>query len=454
MELTLKQLTEAIQPMSVSKACHKHIVNSVEFDTRHIVKNSLFVPLKGERDGHDFIDQALTQGASLVLTDRPLAEDIPFLQVRDTLEALQQLAKWYLKQVQPKVVAITGSNGKTTTKDMTAAVMATTYQTYKTQGNYNNHIGLPYTILHMPSDTEVLVLEMGMDHKGEIEVLSLIGEPDLAAITLIGESHIEYLGSRMGIAEAKMEIISGMSSEGILVIPNDEPLLKELIMDIEQTVETFGVDSEATISGSIETMSKTQTTFTTSLFPDVAFTIPVLGSYNVRNALIAVLLGHHLQVEPKKIQSGLATFALTKNRTEWLESKNGLAILSDVYNANPTATRLVLDAFSQLDVSGRKIVILGDMLELGKESSVMHEGLSEHISPEQIDQVFLYGPEMLVLYQSLKPMFGNNISWYDIEQKETLIDNVCQYVTIEDTVFLKGSNGMKLIDVVSKLLEV
>ncbi|MGY3765519.1 UDP-N-acetylmuramoyl-tripeptide--D-alanyl-D-alanine ligase [Vagococcus vulneris] len=454
MMLTIDQIIEAVSPLYISTSCQTQSIQSVEFDTRKVVKDSLFIPLKGERDGHEFIPQAFENGAVLTLSERKLSENIPYLQVADSLAALQQLAKWYLKKINPKVIAVTGSNGKTTTKDMTAAILNTSYATYKTQGNYNNHIGLPYTVLHMPADTEMLVLEMGMDHKGEIDVLSMIGQPDIAAITLIGESHIEYLGSRRGIAESKMEIINGMSDKGTLIIPNDEPLLKELIMDLKQTVETFGMDTEATISGTIVASKKNQTSFTTSLFPGPVFTIPVLGTYNVKNALIAILIGYHCDISVEKIQEGLTHFDLTKNRTEWLHSSNGVEILSDVYNANPTATRLVLDTFSQLAANGRRIIVLGDMLELGSDSKKMHAALAEHIPHEKIQRVFLYGKDMEALYQELLPVFNESVTWYASEQKTDLIEAVQEYVLPKDMVFIKGSNGMKLIDVVNKLREV
>ena len=271
MNLLIKEIVAAVEGINYAQHLDDQTISSVEFDTRKVRENSLFVPLKGARDGHDFIPQAIDNGASLVLSEKELSEDIAYIKVEDTLIALQKLSRFYLEKSAPKVIGITGSNGKTTTKDMTAAVLSQAFKTYKTQGNYNNHIGLPYTILSMPEDTEMLVLEMGMDHKGEIEVLSNLATPDIAAITLIGESHIEYLGSRAGIAEAKMEITSGLKKEGILIIPNDEPLLKRLIVDISQEVESFGIDTQATLSASILSETKVDTQFETNLFEGEVF---------------------------------------------------------------------------------------------------------------------------------------------------------------------------------------
>src|SRR5699024_10419087 len=220
-------------------------ITALEFDSRKIKKGNLFVPLQGQRDGHEFIQQAQDNGAVATLWSRQdltPPKDLIVFNVTDTKKAFQKIAAYYRNKLNPKVVAITGSNGKTTTKDMTAAVLAQKYQTYKTQGNYNNELGLPYTILHMPDTTEVLVLEMGMDHAGDLTLLSAIGQPDVAAITLIGEAHIESLGSRAGIAQGKMEITKGLKKDGSLFVPAEEALLEPLVEKIQQKVRTFGLE--------------------------------------------------------------------------------------------------------------------------------------------------------------------------------------------------------------------
>ncbi|RHH70248.1 MULTISPECIES: UDP-N-acetylmuramoyl-tripeptide--D-alanyl-D-alanine ligase [Vagococcus] len=454
MNLSVREIVAAVNGVNHAIQHEDQCVESVEFDTRKVIENSLFVPLKGARDGHDFIPQAIESGASLVLSERELSEGVSYIKVEDTLVALQKLAQYFLEKVHPKVIGITGSNGKTTTKDMTEAVLSQHYKTYKTQGNYNNHIGLPYTILSMPEDTDMLVLEMGMDHKGEIEVLSNISKPDIAAITLIGESHIEYLGSRAGIAEAKMEITAGLKEDGVLIIPNDEPLLKRMIIDIPQTVDTFGVGTEATLSASILSETKVDTQFETNLFEGEVFSIPVLGGYNVKNALIALLIGHFFNVPVSKMKNGLATFDLTKNRTEWLKTNDGIDILSDVYNANPTAMKLVLDTFSALKLEGRKFIVLGDMLELGELSNQMHESVAEHISPKKIDQVYLYGEQMESLYNLLhERMPQGSIHFYRKTEKKEMMTHLSEKMQPKDTVFLKASNGMGLSEVVEFLLK-
>ncbi len=288
-------------------------------------------------------------------------KDFPVIPVADPLKAMQQLATYYLEKVGAEVVAITGSNGKTTTKDLTASVLSEKYKTYKTQGNYNNNIGLPYTILHMPQDTEKIVLEMGMDHANEITELSLIAQPKVAAITMIGEAHIENLGSREGIAKAKMEITDGLASDGLFVIPADEPLLTPYGEFVHNECTTFGIGN-GDVHAEVDTKGKAETDFVVEA---ETFTIPLPGSYNVTNALIAYTVGRFFGLSIAEIRQGLANVSMTQNRTEWLTAGNGASILSDVYNANPTAMGLVLDAFVKLPTEGRRIAVLADMLELG-----------------------------------------------------------------------------------------
>ncbi|MEG2645137.1 MAG: UDP-N-acetylmuramoyl-tripeptide--D-alanyl-D-alanine ligase, partial [Enterococcus sp.] len=350
MNFTTTIISKAVQGEVLTE--NEVTVTGVEFDTRKISNGDLFVPLKGQNDGHDFVSKAIENGAAATLWSNDPAtvpEGIAVILVNDTLAAFQALASYYLLEEHPDVIAITGSNGKTTTKDMTESVLSQKYRTYKTQGNYNNDIGLPYTILHMPEGTEKLILEMGMDHANEISVLSELAEPDVAAITIIGEAHIENLGSREKIADAKMEITTGLAPDGLLVIPADEPLLADRIRSLSQTIETFGIQ-QGDISATILNENKGATVFSVD---DSGYQIPLPGSYNVQNALIALAIGRWYGLDNEEIFQGLAYVQVTQNRTQWLKAKNGADILSDVYNANPTAMALVLDTFAKLPTEGR-----------------------------------------------------------------------------------------------------
>ncbi|MFV0557380.1 MAG: UDP-N-acetylmuramoyl-tripeptide--D-alanyl-D-alanine ligase [Enterococcus sp.] len=447
MNLTIKEIANALKLTEIND---ERQVSGMEFDSRNLSSNSLFVPLAGTRDGHEFIAAAIEKGAIATLWSRPIEEapeNIVVLPVTDVLAAFQELAKYYLKKVAPKVVGITGSNGKTTTKDMTEAVLAQKYQTYKTQGNYNNEIGVPYTIVHMPADCELLILEMGMDHAGDIELLSNLAQPDAAAVTIVGEAHIEYLGSRENIAKAKLEIASGLKPEGLLVVPANETLVTPLVAEYPQTITTFGIET-GDVAAKILSQDRTQTTFTVA---NAEFTIPVLGAYNVTNALIAYTFGQHFGLSIAEIQKGLATFELTKNRTEWLKAQNGADLLSDVYNANPTAMGLVLDTFAKLTTPGRKMAVLADMLELGTVSKEMHASMAEHLTDEYAI-VYLYGQEMTALFHTLTEKQSNlTVIHFEKANKAALIKMLQSELQPTDSLVLKGSNGMGLAEVVKSL---
>ncbi len=447
MKLTIKEIA---QVLGISGIVDEREISSVEFDSRKIEKNGLFVPLPGTRDGHDFVHAAKENGAIVTLWQKDRVEvpsDLVVLPVADVTKAFQILAQYYKQKIGPKTVAITGSNGKTTTKDMTASVLAQKYRTYKTQGNYNNDLGVPYTMLHMPDDTEVLILEMGMDHAGEIHFLSQLGQPDVAAITLIGEAHLENLGSRKNIAKAKMEIVDGLAKDGVLFVPADEPLLADLIAPISQGVQTFGL-AQGDLQATIINETSESTSFVVN---EETFVIPVLGGYNVKNALIAYGVGRYLGLSSEQIKNGLAQVELTKNRTQWLQAKNGAKLLSDVYNANPTAMRLVLESFGRLTLPGRRIAVLADMLELGPDSLAMHASMAEAIV-DRYDFVYLYGEQMQALANRLTELNVPH-AYFIPAQRQAFLEQVQQEIQPTDSVILKGSNGMQLSELVALLTE-
>ncbi|MDT2736002.1 UDP-N-acetylmuramoyl-tripeptide--D-alanyl-D-alanine ligase [Enterococcus pseudoavium] len=426
-------------------------VTGVEFDSRKIKAGDLFIPLQGTNDGHEFVVKAIENGATATLwshAPETAPEGIAVILVKDTLLAFQALASYYLLEENPDVIAITGSNGKTTTKDMTESVLSQKFRTYKTQGNYNNDIGLPYTILHMPEGTEKLILEMGMDHAGEISVLSELAEPDVAAITIIGEAHIENLGSREKIAEAKLEITTGLSADGLLIIPADEPLLEERTHSLSQTIKTFGIQ-EGDIAATILNESKGATVFSVD---DTGYQIPLPGSYNVQNALIAMAIGRWFGLNNDEIFQGLAYVQVTQNRTQWLKASNGADILSDVYNANPTAMGLVLDTFAKLPTEGRRLAVLADMLELGTNSFSLHTSMVEHINDQDFQEIFLYGDEMKGLKLALADRYPTlSVHYFSKNDKSQLMTAIKNSLQAEDSIVLKGSNGMGLIEVVEFL---
>ena len=287
-----------------------------------------------------------------------------------------------------------------------------------------------------------------MDHAGEISVLSELAEPDVAAITIIGEAHIENLGSREKIADAKMEITTGLASDGLLIIPTAEPLLEERTQSLSQTIETVGIQT-GDFSATILNENKGATVFSVD---DNGYQIPLPGSYNVQNALIAMAIGRWYDVSTEEIFRGLAYVQVTQNRTQWLKASNGADILSDVYNANPTAMGLVLDTFAKLPTEGRRLAVLADMLELGENSFSLHTSMVEHINAQDFHEIFLYGDEIKGLKVALADRYPELIvHYFEKDQKQAMIERIKNSLQASDSIILKGSNGMGLIEVVEAL---
>ncbi|MFK4946863.1 UDP-N-acetylmuramoyl-tripeptide--D-alanyl-D-alanine ligase [Lactococcus garvieae] len=441
MKLTLHEIAHIVGATNNWSDLADTEIHNIEFDSRKIQEGDLFLPLKGARDGHEFIDTAFAQGALATFAEQEVAQ--PHLRIEDCLEAFQKLAQYYLEKTAVEVIAVTGSNGKTTTKDMIHAVLSEKYNTYKTQGNYNNEIGMPYTILHMPDDTEKIVLEMGMDRLGDIDLLSKIAKPRIAIVTLIGESHLEFFGTRDKIAEGKLGIKAGLRSGGELIVPADKIINKYLPADTKIT--RFGPDEDIFVTQLVE--HKNQLSFTTN-FLDEEITIPVPGKFNATNAMLAAYVGTLLDVEEDEIRHALSHVSLTRNRTEWKKASNGADILSDVYNANPTAMKLILETFQAIpkNEGGRKLTVLADMLELGDQAPELHASIAAAIDFSKMDHVYLYGDLMKYLLAELPE---DKVSYFG--NLEQLTEELQSTLQPQDQLLLKGSNSMKLGTIVEEL---
>ena len=301
MKMQLSEIAKTVSAQNDISAWQTVEISSVAFDSRELKPGALFVPLVGERDGHTFIDKAIENGAAATFWQADHGDvptDIPVIVVDDALKALQALSKHYLLKINPRVVAITGSNGKTTTKDMVASILATQFNVTKTQDNFNNEIGVPITILSMEPNTEMLVVEMGMDRPGQLDFLSRLVAPDIAIITMIGEAHIEFFGTRDKIADAKMEIVNGLKDDGLFIYDGDEPLLQQRAQTVSQRQLTFGHSAEDDVNETAMTPTPVNTTFTTNLWPDTTFDVPMIGDYNVNNALAALCVAKTYRIAP------------------------------------------------------------------------------------------------------------------------------------------------------------
>ncbi|NBJ68494.1 MULTISPECIES: UDP-N-acetylmuramoyl-tripeptide--D-alanyl-D-alanine ligase [Clostridia] len=420
-------------------------IKGVYTDSRIEMADGLFVPIVGENfDGHDYVSEAVEKGAIAVLWNKQkqlpdaLPASLAVFYVEDTLVALQQLASAYREKMNPIVIGITGSNGKTTTKDMVAALLQTTYRTHYTKGNFNNHIGLPLTILSMQPDTEVLVVEMGMNHAGEIKLLSTIAKPDYAIITNIGESHIEYLGSRENIAKAKLEILSGLSKTGLLVIDGDEPLLKQ-VHNQEQVITCGFMKHNMNQITSLQVRDN-ETSFTIN--ENVDYTVPFLGKHHAKNALLAIAIGMNLKIEAGKMQSAFRHMKKTGMRFEKLRGKNGVTLVNDAYNASATSMKAAIEVVKQLDGYSEKVLVLGDILELGDYSEVMHRSVADSIT-KPITNVYTFGNAAKYITEELVEQ-DDPIPAIHYTDKNGLLNALQPHLHEKAIILFKASRGLRL----------
>lgn len=452
---TIKQVKRMIQVENNIDRFDDVQISGVTIDTRKINPGNLFVPFKGEHvDGHQFVEDALKNGASAALWQKDVPnppKDLPIIVVEDTLVALQELARSYRSELNVKVVGITGSNGKTTTKDMTANLLSLQYKVQKTEGNFNNHIGLPLTILGLESDTDIAVLEMGMSSIGEIEFLTKLANPSAVIITNIGEAHLQDLGSRERIADAKVEIVKGLTDNGLIVYHGDEPLLRERMTNEEGNAQkhTFGRFEINTLYPTYIKQTDNGSYFKINGI-DTEFELPVLGTHNILNALAAMLVANYFGIPYEKMNDGFSTLKVTNMRMELVEGMRGEKVINDAYNASPTSMNAAIELVTSLSSYKRKILVLGDMLELGPEEESFHYSVGREIDSGKIDYVFTFGKLGEFIAKGAKEEFPPN-RVFSYQDKDTLLESLIQ-VTNEDTLILvKGSRGMKLEDIVHGL---
>ncbi|GAB3058319.1 UDP-N-acetylmuramoyl-tripeptide--D-alanyl-D-alanine ligase [Salinicoccus sesuvii] len=425
-------------------------IKGVSIDTRTLEKGNLFVPFKGEHaDGHRFIQQAFDIGAALSLTEQPVDEkqNLPLVHVEDGLRALQDIAQGYLKEVAPKVIAITGSNGKTTTKDMVECLLSPYFKVKKTIGNYNNEIGLPLTILQLDEDTEISILEMGMNAKGDIRFLSEMTTPDIAILTNVGESHIEKLGSRENIAHAKYEIVDGLQKNGTFIYSRDYPLLEDIVeRSAGYTIRTAGQNEENDLQ--IANVQQTQDGTRFELLPmGINVGIPQLGTHNAANASLAILAAEALGLDINEAKHHFEELVVTSMRMEQIHHQSGATIINDAYNASPSSMKSAIDTVGRMEV-GKRILVLGDILELGSYSQALHQSIAQHLNDSNYyyDQIFTIGEASRIIND--QTTLENKSHHDDIE---SLARSLKQVLTEDSVVLLKGSRGMALERVIDHI---
>lgn len=421
-------------------------INFFSQDSRQMTNGGMYIPLKGERfDGHNFIESAFQTGAQAIISEKDVNyEDKIVIKVKDTYQALKDMAS-YLRNHRPvKVVGVTGSVGKTSTRDMVYSVVKQKYKTLKTEGNYNNEIGLPLTILRY-HDEEVLVLEMGMNHLQEMSRLSMIARPDIACITNVGTAHIGELGSRENILKAKLEIINGMKEGSTLIINQDNDMLQTVELP-HLNVVRVGKGKEASIRASHIVLEETKSSFEVEYQgKKEIIEVPVQGEHNISNALIAIAVGIELNISLEDIKKGIQEFKLTKNRMDILE-KNHKTVIDGTYNASVDSMKSSIDVLA--NYKKRKVAILADMLELGDYSQQLHEEVGSYVASKGIDILVCVGKEAKYIYQKARESMKDV---YYFESNQEVIARLDELLKEDDVILVKGSHSMNLKEVVEKI---
>ena len=430
-------------------------------DTRTIKEGDIYIGIKGENfDGNVFWKKALDNGAKGVIVqgiefdkqDIDTYLDKVIIQVKDTLQALYKLASYKREIYKVPVIAITGSVGKTSTKDLVASVVAQKYKICKTVGNNNNNIGMPFTILNAPEDIEAFVLEMGMNHFGEIHLLSEIAKPNICVITNIGTSHIGNLGSRENILKAKLEILDGAQNP-YMVINHDNDLLHKWYEENKDkiTIKTYGINEKSDIQAKDIQLYEEGSEYKIHLNnKEETIKVPVGGEHFVLNSLCAIAVGEILDIENEDIKRGIETFSLTKNRMEVIELKNDIKLINDAYNSSVESVKASLSYMSQMKAN-RRIAVLGDILETGEFAEKLHKEIGKIVCENKVDVLICSGENAKYIVESAKENGFDEKNIYYFDNKEDIVELLKKCIQPEDVILLKASNGMRFFDIAEKI---
>jgi UDP-N-acetylmuramoyl-tripeptide--D-alanyl-D-alanine ligase len=433
-------------------------LRNVSIDSRKISKDCLFVAIKGQRfDGHHFVDKAVSEGAIALLIDkRKLHEindfDIPVITVDDTIKALGELAKSWRKKLNTKIIGITGSAGKTSTKEMVAMLLSTKYKVNRTIANQNNHIGVPLTIFSTNEKHDVLVAELGTNHFGEIEYTANIALPDYAMITNIGESHLEFFINKRRILKEKIALFKATAKmNGTLFINDDDKMLKQEAGNYENRV-TYGFNSHSAVRGKMigyldDGRPEIEITYKKN---KLQVDIPLYGEANAKNFLAASAVAFTLGLSVKEISEGMKKLNKVEKRLNVKRKKNFL-IIDDTYNANPSSMREAMNLAGKITIHKRKIALLGDMFELGEKAPLMHRELVSAIRSNKFDSVYLIGSLMKNLYEELK---NTNITSIYFNSRKRLNTFLTKQDFSDSVILIKGSRGMKMEEFVETIEDI
>lgn len=431
--------------------------NDFIIDSRQIKQGDCFVAIKGEsRNGNKYLKMALENGASICLIDEQPDQELlneyyerTIIQVNNTIKALQEIAKYKRSLYDIPVVAVTGSVGKTSTKDIIASVVGQKFNVLKTEGNFNNHLGLPLTLLKLKDHTAVVV-EMGMNHFNEISVLTDIAKPTVAVITNIGTSHIGNLGSRENILKAKLEILEGLQSGGSIIINNDNDLLHNWAQVVDNSnVFTYGIENKSLFNAKNINENNNQSVYEININgKEYNVKVPVMGRHFVYNSLCALAVAKALNIEPEKAIQGIGSFKLTEKRMDFRKIKNNATVLADYYNASYDSMKSALEVVRDYNAN-RKIAVLGDMLELGDFSEKLHNDVGTEVYKNKIDVLITVGKLAKHISKTAKKLGTKEV--YECENNMEAIKILKNTIKEGDLILLKASNGMNFGEILESV---
>ncbi|MDK2802507.1 MAG: UDP-N-acetylmuramoyl-tripeptide--D-alanyl-D-alanine ligase [Oscillospiraceae bacterium] len=430
-------------------------INKISTDTREIEKGDIFIGIRGENfDGNFYIDDALLKGAILAIGDNYTGINESVIKVGDSRKAFLDISNYYRKKFDIPVIGITGSVGKTSTKDMIYSILSKKGLCLKTEGNLNNDIGVPKTLLNLSNSDRFAVVEMGMSNLGEISRLSKACKPNIGVITNIGMSHIENLKSVKNIQKAKLEILDGIDSDGILILNGDDKLLWNLEKTVNRQIIYFGIDNIDCDIIATNIISKSISTRFNIIDKkeSIPFEIPCLGKHNIYNAIVGYIVGKQLGLSKQEIYLGIKTYISTGMRQK-IDIISGITIINDCYNSSPESMVSAIDILNKIKSKKEKILVLGDMLELGDLSISEHIKLANIILSSDITRVFAIGNNTKYTIETLNNHINNSRESIFFEDSSSLIDKIKSSLSYGDLILFKASRGIKMEEIVKKIYE-
>lgn len=452
----LKVIERMSEGVGLSLEFEGLLIQGVSIDSRTVKPGNLFIPIIRELDGHNYVNEAISKGAiaSFWQKDHPdPPAHLPLIYVDDCLEALQKLAAQYRQELPVKVIGVTGSNGKTTTKEMLNSVLQTKFRVYKTEGNLNSQVGVPLTVLGIKKDAEIAIIEMGMSERGQIEQLSRITNPDIAVVTMIGVSHLSSLGSREAIAAAKLEIVTGLKSGGCFVFNGDEPLLTKELFKIKKnsSLETISFGQGDFNDVSVENALSNSDGSQFSVANDI-YNLPLLGAHNINNALATIAIALKLGLNPAEINEGFLHLKLPDMRLEKITSPSGFTIINDAWNASPDSVNAAIKTFQELTGYSDKHLVIGDMLELGDHEEEFHRVIGRNLDPDKINYIYTFGDlSYHIASEAIKRYPTGAVKTF--KDKMGLANALNQAIKKNDVILLKASRGIQIDSIIPFLIK-